>query len=248
MRSPNYQSMLIKRSERGFTLVEILVVVAISGLLMLSLGNVIGNVSNTQQVVEQKTELEREAAFAMRRIVRVVSRASWMTMKKNTLTKIHYDFRLDPERDMDKNGFADADDDEDGQVDEDGLGDMNGDGASGVLGVDDDGDGSVDEGNKDDDDEDGVVDEDKPEKLHLDWKNGIFKQDEKLSFDISGNGTVGNEDKLVTIISERITSFTVTTPTQTGRYAIVQVGLVLTADDGVTTTSLNTSIRLGGRL
>jgi hypothetical protein len=50
-------------------------------------------------------------------------------------------------------------------VDEDPVGDANGDGAPGVAGVDDDGDGVIDEGAVADDDEDGFVDEDRPSEV-----------------------------------------------------------------------------------
>lgn len=52
------------------------------------------------------------------------------------------------------------DNDGDGRLNEDPLGDANGDGCPGVCGVDDDGDTLTDEGNPSDDDEDGLVDED----------------------------------------------------------------------------------------
>ena len=52
------------------------------------------------------------------------------------------------------------DNDEDGVVNEDPVGDANGDGCPGVCGVDDDEDGYFDEGDVADDDEDGLVDED----------------------------------------------------------------------------------------
>lgn len=52
------------------------------------------------------------------------------------------------------------DNDGDTRINEDPLGDANGDGCPGVCGVDDDADTLIDEGNPSDDDEDGLVDED----------------------------------------------------------------------------------------
>ncbi len=231
---------------QGLTLIEILIVVAISGMLMVSISSVVGTVTSTKNDIQQTNGLEQEAAFVMRRIVQVISRSNTMEMKKNTVDEIHYDFNIDPQRDMNKDGFADADDDQDGRVDEDDSGDMNGDGASGVLGVDDDGDGSIDEEDPKDDDEDGENDEDKAEIIHFKWKNGIFEQEEKL-FDLDESGKIDGGDKLSTIISENITSFVVNTPTQTGRYTLFEISLTLTDASGET-YSLSTKVRLGGRL
>ena len=64
----------------------------------------------------------------------------------------------------DKYGVVDlvgsTDNDGDGDIDEDPVGDANGDGCPGVCGEDDDEDGDIDEGDINDDDEDGTVDED----------------------------------------------------------------------------------------
>jgi len=236
-----------KRKLTGFTLIEILIVVAIGGMLMLSLGNVIGQAMDTRNNTQTSNDLDQEAVFVMQQIIQIVSRSDWIDVKKNTATEFHCHFRPDPQRDIDKDGFADADDDKDGKVDEDDTGDMNGDGQPGIAGFDDDGDGSTDEGDKNDDDEDGVKDEDKPQELHIEWKNGVFEIREEMPFDINDDGNINNNDKLETIISDRITTFTVTTPAQTGRYALFNVSLVL-ADATGNSTSISTSIRIGGRL
>lgn len=237
-----------KRKSTGFTLIEILIVVAIGGMLMLSLGNVVGQAMDSRNNTHTSNDLDQEAVFVMQRIIQVVSRASLVNEVINTADEIHYEFRPDPERDIDKDGIADSDNDGDGLVDEDDTGDMNGDGQPGIAGVDDDGDGDTDEGgNPNNDDEDDRIDEDKPEILHLRWKNGFFIQREWLPFDLNGDSNVDDQDKLDTIISDRITTFTVTTPAQTGRYALFDVTLVLTDATG-NSTSLSTSIRIGGRL
>ena len=96
----------------------------------------------------------------------------------------------------DEDPWTPIDNDQDGLTDEDFVGDMNGDGAPGVVDVDDDGDGLTDEDSQglqpgeegylgdtaDDDDEDGLVDEDDRE------------MDRLLQVDLDGDGQGGEDD------------------------------------------------------
>ncbi len=169
----------------GFTLVEILAAVAISGILLSGLGGVISGALAARQDAGERNALARDARFAMERAVRAVSRTPrlLLPLADNPATNWREHVReqsippAPPEGDstfatavlavtqawavdLDSDGFPDVDNDEDGLIDEDMRLDNHFDFAPGISGIDDDGDGQVDEGLDDDDDEDGVTNED----------------------------------------------------------------------------------------
>jgi len=90
--------------------------------------------------------------------------------------------------DADQDGFADADNDRDGRLDEDYSQDLSDDGVAGLLGIDDDGDGTVDEGGAVDDDEDGQSLEDAHNGLDDDGDGRI---DEDTSADLNQDSAPG---------------------------------------------------------
>ena len=53
----------------GFTLIELLVALAIAAVLIAGLGGVMGQVAATQDAVQGKNELTRQARFAMDQMV-----------------------------------------------------------------------------------------------------------------------------------------------------------------------------------
>ncbi len=173
--------------EGGFSLLEMLVAVAIMSLLMTALWDVLFQGSAAEQHVASRLKHLQEARFAMDRMVNSVGAAPALLLPliDNPATDWREDIRvqsippappegsstqasavlavaLDRSADRDGNGIADADNDGDGAYDEDLPADNQRDAAAGLIGIDDDGDGLVDEvaaGNNDDD-EDGVADED----------------------------------------------------------------------------------------
>ena len=113
---------------------------------------------------------------------------------------------LDPAQDLDGDGFADADNDRDGAIDEDPGGDSNFDLAPGLVGIDDDNDGFVDEQHllifpgslslgplNEDDDEDNYANEDLIDGIDNDG-DGKFDEDIKKQTDGNDLPGVGGVD------------------------------------------------------
>jgi prepilin-type N-terminal cleavage/methylation domain-containing protein len=145
--------------QAGFSLIEALITVAITGILMAALGGVVGQALQTGDVVREHNDLAEEAAFAMERMVRAVglSRGLILPLGDNPdtagVTENIRDsstnggvlaVRLPAYVDLDADGSPDADNDGDGRLDEDLPADATNDGAPGIRDIDDDGDGGVD--------------------------------------------------------------------------------------------------------
>ena len=109
------------RKSHGFTLIEVLIVVAISGMLMVSLSNIVGGALSANEVTQSQNDLHREASFIMDRIIAVVSHSPDVTVMDVPgmgAVNLLISARLDPDRDTDMNGIPDADNDADGEIDE----------------------------------------------------------------------------------------------------------------------------------
>jgi hypothetical protein len=147
-------------------------------------------------MVNGASQLEQEAQFAVDRVIGAVrgSRRLLVPLPEVAATAYSESQRdvlavtLDPTLDRDGNGFADADNDRDGRIDEDPSEDMTNDLESGIVGIDDDGDGSVDEDEDRDDDEDNSNNED-----HVDGidEDGDGLVDEDVKNDVSNDGKPG---------------------------------------------------------
>lgn len=192
------------KQQSGFTIIELLISLALAALLMTAMTGLINGVFETRDDTAVRSAATREARFAMQRMVTAVlgtqrlllpladnPNTNWREHVReqtvpasapegsSTLATAVLAVTLDPTLDIDTDGFADADNDKDGRVDEDLDRDNTSDGAAGIKGIDDDGDGAVDEagGSSADDDEDGVTDED--------WLDGI---------DNDGDGAVDEDN------------------------------------------------------
>ncbi len=196
-------------ANHGFTLIEILVAMAIGALLLGGMFGAVHGALQTRQSFDEGNELATQAEFAMGRMVRAVRGTGrlLLPLADNPATDWTESVReqtvpasppegssllatavlavtLDPTVDRDGDGVADADNDGDGRVDEDPKNDNNLDGAHGIVGIDDDGDGQVDEGAPD---PDGLyTDNDEDGTYGEDWQNGI---------DDDGDGSI-DEDLL----------------------------------------------------
>jgi len=107
--------MIIRRKTHGFTLIEVLIVVAISGMLMVSLSNVVGGALTVSEVSKSQNDLNREAGYILDHIVQIISRSP----EVNTgFPGIVFTAKVDPERDSDMDNYPDVDNDKDGEVDE----------------------------------------------------------------------------------------------------------------------------------
>ena len=183
-------------TQRGYTLVELLVALLLAVLLLAGMAGVTENALQIGDVARESLELNRQARFAMDRIVRMVSRSPGLVLplvdnpatpqKENIHTALA--ILLPRDIDLDGNGIPDADNDGDGKFDEDLPADMNNDGAPGIAGIDDNLDGVVDNGAVADDDEDGSVDEDKCDGVDNDGDGSI---DEDCGADMNADGAPG---------------------------------------------------------
>ncbi len=184
------------RSEEGLTLVEVLLALAISAVLIAALGGVVGPTLNAWELAQRDNQLTREARFAVDRMTAAVRGTTHLLVPRADDPNTAYSeslrdvlaLALDPTLDRDGNGFADADNDQDGRVNEDWPRDNNDDNQPGIAGIDDDGDGAIDEGSQDDNDEDGMLLEDPLDGLDNDGDAAI---DEDVGQDMNGDGQPG---------------------------------------------------------
>ena len=200
----------------GYTLIELLIALALSALLFVGLGSVLGQVLDTREAVHGKNDLIGQARFAMQQMVRAVSRSPHLLLPLNdnplttdltenireqtvpasapetgsTLATGVLAVTLDTMIDLDGDDTPDADNDGDGRFDEDLPDDMNNDFGAGIWEIDDDGDGDVDESLAEDDDEYFfTADEDPINGIDDDGDNNV---DEDASSDMNGDGCPGN--------------------------------------------------------
>ncbi|CAN5167413.1 hypothetical protein BH24PSE2_BH24PSE2_14550 [soil metagenome] len=190
------------RTGAGFSLIELVASMAIGGLVLAALAGVAGQATRAREAMDASTELQQQAQFAMERMVRAAHGTTrvFVPRPENGVTPNSESVRsvlaltLDPSLDRNRDGFADADNDRDGRIDEDPGDDTTGDGASGVIGIDDDNDGLVDESGSGDDDEDGSTDEDRLNGLDDDG-DGLIDEDTRRDMNEDGRpGVAGMDD------------------------------------------------------
>lgn len=182
--------------QSGLTLVEVLAAMAIAVLLLAAVSQSVHTLMQTERAMTNRHELQESARFALERIARMVARSPSLLVPqaddpgtgqnesaRNVLVLV-----LDPTLDRDGDGFADADNDEDGRIDEDLGGNVNGDGCAGRCAIDDDGDGTIDEWQSDDDDEDQARDEDSLNGIDDDGDGSV---DEDPDADTNDDGCAG---------------------------------------------------------
>jgi prepilin-type N-terminal cleavage/methylation domain-containing protein len=187
---------LVTRS--GFTLIELLLALSLGALVLTAVGAVVGQALQARAAVAARNELARQARFALARMTAAVEGTTRLLvpLAENPATAWSEAVRdpgvlavtLDPRLDRNGDGFADADNDKDGRVDEDSSADATNDAKSGILGIDDDGDGLVDEGAADDNDEDGATGEDIIDGLDNDGDGSV---DEDTRADMNGDNQPG---------------------------------------------------------
>lgn len=208
--------MISRQKERnGFTLIELLIALVIGALLLSAMAGLVNNVVETRNSTERSTDTMQEARFAMQRMVIAVQGTRKLMVPRadnpdtnwsehireqtvpasapegdSTFATAVLAVTLDPTLDINADGFADADNDRDGRVDEDHADNFTNDGKAGVKGIDDDGDGAVDESpaSDSDDDEDGVADEDWIDGVDNDGDGAV---DEDPPADTNSDGAPG---------------------------------------------------------
>ena len=203
------------RNVKGYTLIELLLAVVLASILMLGLIGISNLATQTYIAVGEQNKLTRQARFALHRMEQAVSNTRLLLLPLNDQSSTNWLENVREEtvppttptddstkysavlavtlplyNDLNADGFPDADDDQDGRMDEDLPNDRNYDSASGIYLIDDDGDGSVDESTSDNDDDEGnsIINEDPIDGIDNDGDNNV---DEDPASDMNGDGCPG---------------------------------------------------------
>ncbi|MFH1490276.1 MAG: prepilin-type N-terminal cleavage/methylation domain-containing protein [Pseudomonadota bacterium] len=171
--------------QKGITLVELLIGIAIMGLIATAGASLLSASINANEKGDARAALYQEGLLAMERMVSGVQRCTYLL-----IPNAH-----NPTRDvLALSGFINDDNDFYfgdplfPRIDEDPGFDMNNDTFAGIKGFDDNGDGSIDNGATGDDDEDGLINEDPKDGVDNDG-DGLI--DEDVSNDASNDGVAG---------------------------------------------------------
>lgn len=214
--------MKVLQTNAGYTLIEMMMVIVIGGLLLSGLSGVVSRSMAAYDRLGVENELTSQAHFAMQRMLSAVRESDRLMLPLVDNPKTAYSeslrnpgvlgLTLGASIDFDEDGFADADNDQDGKVNEDPSGDQNQDLAPGFVGIDDDNDGTVDEQhtqsggplNEDDDEDDfaneniwvgydtdgdGSINEDTKKDVNGDTLPGVAGADD------DGDGAIDEGDK-----------------------------------------------------
>ena len=205
-----------RSSNAGFTLVEALLAIAFGALVLTTMTSVLSQLGTTRQVIEEQDRLTRSAQYAMERMIAAVRQSPQLVLPQVDKPATNWrdnvreetvpasapesgSFKatavlavaLGPRQDLDADGFADADNDRDGRINEDFPADITNDNDPGVHAIDDGGDGFVDEGffaNRDDDERLSASDEDPINGVDDD---GDGQVDEDPGADMNNDGAPG---------------------------------------------------------
>ncbi len=171
--------------ERGLTLIELLMAIAIMGLIAGAAMSLLSSALQAQDRAGTRTDLYQEGLMILERITGGVRQCTYLL-----IPNAH-----NPTRDI--LAFSGTVNDDDDyyfgdplfpKIDEDPGSDMNGDSSSGIGLVDDDGDESIDDGGTVDDDEDGLNDEDPLDGIDDDEDGNL---DEDFTNDITNDSAPG---------------------------------------------------------
>ena len=218
-------------SSHGYTLISLLVALALSALVLTALSSVVGETLRVHEQVQTKNTLMHQARFAMEQMVHAISRSprlllpledsantSWpdnireetlppsSPPQDSSLATAVLAITIDPTRDIDGNGIPDADNDADGRIDEDLPEDVTNDAAPGIYLIDDMGDGTVDNliscCYMDDDEDAGITDEDAINGIDDDG-DGLVDEDPGNDMNADGcPGTCGIDEDSDDLIDE----------------------------------------------
>lgn len=208
------------RQQRGVTLIELLIAVAMGALIVAGMSAVMVGLTESQAAIQERNRLTENGRFAMERMVRMSSESRRLLLPIADNPKTDWPENIREETvpasppvgssilatavlavtlpafiDLDADGFPDADDDRDGSIDEDLPNDIHHDFQPGISLIDDDGDGTVDDGTGwAEDDEDGSENEDPVDGIDNDGDGSV---DEDPASDNNADncpGTCGVDD------------------------------------------------------
>ena len=156
-------------TQRGVTVIELVVSIAVAAMLLAGLQQLLAAGTATMSDVTRTTNAQRDARFAMQRIVAALSDGETLIVPQrdnpSTVLAEHIREQTFPagtppagsslasavlaisigrSQDLDADGIADADNDGDGRINEDPPADLSNDGEPGLAGFDDDGNGTAD--------------------------------------------------------------------------------------------------------
>lgn len=175
-----------KRKQQGLTLAELIIAVAIIGLLTAAAASLLSAALASHDYADHRSSVVREAVFAMERITSGLRKSTFVLFPNahdTTRTSIAFSGLINEDSDS---YFGDA---LFPRIDEDLAGDMTNDGQPGLATYDDDGDGTADNGaSASDDDEDGANDDEVLDGLDNDSDGNV---DEDLAVDASADGRPG---------------------------------------------------------
>ena len=197
--------------QKGITLLEVLLSVAIAGVLITAISGVVGSALNAQSNTRVQNDTLQQARFAMQRMVKAVSKTGYLMipLDENPATTWKKSERdvlavtLDKTLDRNKDGWSDANNDKDfldfnkngirdtgepERIDEDLKNDNSNDGQAGIIGIDDNGNGQKDVENVNNNDEDNLDLEDPINRIDDD---GDGSTDEDVNNDMNGDGKPG---------------------------------------------------------
>ncbi len=215
---------------------EIMLSLAIGAILLAALTEVVAQSLHAGDTIQRKHQLASDARFALQRMVNAVEATHRLLLPSPDIASTGWSEHIREETippsapesgsvwasavlavslshnaDLDGDGFADADNDRDGRVNEDWPDDIHLDYASGIKGIDDDGDGYVDEANSHNDDEfedfnnedwvngldddaDGSIDEDSPSDMNADGCAGVCWVDDDQDGSVD-EGSADDDDE-----------------------------------------------------
>ncbi len=199
--------------QAGFTLIELLVAVTLAAMLLAATTGIVRNALDTDELVEERNTLNRDARFALQRMVQATSNSRRLLLPladkpasnwpenireqtvpasppvgDSTFATAVLAVALPKYVDLDSDGYPDADDDRDGLIDEDLPNDAQHDFLPGIMLIDDDGDGQIDEGNGYSDDESTTNNDDPLNGIDDDGDGNV---DEDPASDSNGDGCPG---------------------------------------------------------
>lgn len=200
---------------RGFTLFELLIALALAGLVLAATNGLVNNALGSDEVVAERNSLMRDARFAMERMARSVRETRYLMLPmpdkpdtdwrenvreetvpasppegSSTKATAVLAMSLSARIDLDADGFPDADNDRDGRIDEDFPNDIHFDFGDGIYLIDDGGNGFVDESFSDSDDDERLNGNDEDPINGLDDDaDGVI--DEDPGADMNADGAPG---------------------------------------------------------
>ena len=178
---------MMRMNEKGLSLVELLVAIAIFGLIAAAAGTLLSATLKNHDYGNARYGLYREGLMIMERMTDEVRRCTFLLIPNahNTTRDV-----------LAVSGFYNDDGDNYfgdtlfPRIDEDPGTDMNSDNQAGIASVDDDGDGATDEGVNTDNDEDGTANDDPLDGVDNDGDGNI---DEDVDFDANNDNEPGIE-------------------------------------------------------